>query len=192
MTSSPPPSVTAPPSSPPVNDFRSGTFVTLSHMHLWCTAVFSYHLSGLDLTRSTLDITKSSSDLNHKPPPQIRYRSRSYHHEPPLKTTIDVVGDMKPTATALLSQYRFETDHQQISVQYNGHFFPRPFTYFDPNKKEIRYADFRDKGYSEFIAHLELITRRMCKDVYYCPDGQTLCQGFATLQNDCDHHEFLE
>ncbi|CAH1433084.1 unnamed protein product [Lactuca virosa] len=85
-----------------------------------------------------------------------------------------------------------EDDTLVVEVQYNENFFPRPFTYSDPDKNEIRYVDFRDKGYSEFIAHLELITRRMCKDVYYCPDGQTLCQGLSTLQNDCDYHEFLD
>ncbi|CAH1434002.1 unnamed protein product [Lactuca virosa] len=63
-----------------------------------------------------------------------------------------------------------EDDTLVIEVQYNGNFFPRPFMYLDPDKKEIR----------------------MCKYVYYCPDGQTLCQGLATLQNDCDYHEFLE
>ncbi|CAH1420214.1 unnamed protein product [Lactuca virosa] len=85
-----------------------------------------------------------------------------------------------------------EDDTPVVEVQYNGMFINKPFIYFDPDKKEIMYADSREKGYVEFIAHLNVITRRMCKYVYYCPDGQTLCQGLATLQNECDYHEFLE
>nr|KAJ0219221.1 hypothetical protein LSAT_V11C300130470 [Lactuca sativa] len=85
-----------------------------------------------------------------------------------------------------------EDDTPVVEVQYNEMFINKPFIYFDPDKKEIMYADFREKGYVEFIAHLSVITRRMCKDVYYCPDGQTLCQGLATLHNECDYHEFLE
>nr|KAJ0206862.1 hypothetical protein LSAT_V11C500246930 [Lactuca sativa] len=110
---------------------------------------------------------------------------------------ISNLGKTNRPSLSLHSHYSFfeqprsdqmaKDDALVVEVQYNKHFFPSPFTYFDPDKKEIR-----DKGYSEFIAHLELITRRMCKDVYYCPDGQTLCQGLATLQNDCDYHEFLE
>ncbi|CAI9266554.1 unnamed protein product [Lactuca saligna] len=71
-------------------------------------------------------------------------------------------------------------------------FINKPLIYFDPDKKEIMYADFKEMGYDEFIAHLNVITRRMCKDVYYCPDGQTLCQGLAALHNECDYHEFHE
>ncbi|CAH1446244.1 unnamed protein product [Lactuca virosa] len=85
-----------------------------------------------------------------------------------------------------------EDDTPVFEVQYNRMFINKPFIYFDPDKKEIMYADFREKGYAEFIAHINVITRRMCKDVYYCPYGQILCQGLATLQNECDYHEFLE
>ncbi|CAH1438027.1 unnamed protein product [Lactuca virosa] len=85
-----------------------------------------------------------------------------------------------------------EDDTPVVEFQYNGMFINKPFIYFDPDKNEIMYADFREKGYAKFIAHLNVITRRMFKDVYYCPDGQTLCQGLATLQNECDYHEFLE
>ncbi|CAI9304146.1 unnamed protein product [Lactuca saligna] len=85
-----------------------------------------------------------------------------------------------------------ETDTPVVEVWYNGMFIKKPLIYFDPDKKEIMYADFREMGYAEFIAHLNVITRRICKDVYYCPDGQTLCQGLAALHNECDYHEFHE
>ncbi|CAI9294552.1 unnamed protein product [Lactuca saligna] len=85
-----------------------------------------------------------------------------------------------------------EDDTSVVEVQYNGMSINKPFIYFDLDKKEIMYVGFRENGYAEFIAYLNKITRGMYKDVYYCPDGQTLCQGLATLQNKCDYHEFLE
>ncbi|CAI9276492.1 unnamed protein product [Lactuca saligna] len=60
-----------------------------------------------------------------------------------------------------------EDDTPVDEAQYNGTFINKPFIYFDLDKKEIMYVDFREKGYTEFIAHLNVITRRMCKDVYY-------------------------
>ncbi|CAI9291730.1 unnamed protein product [Lactuca saligna] len=61
-----------------------------------------------------------------------------------------------------------EDDISVVEVHYYGMFISKPFIYFDTDKKEILYADFREK------------------------DGQTLCQGLATLQNEYDYHEFLE
>ncbi|CAH1442427.1 unnamed protein product [Lactuca virosa] len=58
-----------------------------------------------------------------------------------------------------------EDDTPVVEVQYNEMFINKPFIYFDPDKKEIMYVDFREKGYVEFIAH---------------------------LNNECDYHEFLE
>ncbi|CAI9259609.1 unnamed protein product [Lactuca saligna] len=85
-----------------------------------------------------------------------------------------------------------EADTPVVEVWYNGMFINKPPIYFDPDKKEIMYADFMEMGYAKFIAHLNVITRRMCKDVYYCLDGQTWCQGLAALHNECDYHEFHE
>ncbi|CAH1438957.1 unnamed protein product [Lactuca virosa] len=84
-----------------------------------------------------------------------------------------------------------EDDTPLIEV-HNGNFLRRPFMYFDPNKNEMRCASFKYKGYSEFVAHLDAITRRMCKDIYYCPNDQTLCQGLSTLHKKYDYHEFLK
>ncbi|KAL4554998.1 hypothetical protein LXL04_037608 [Taraxacum kok-saghyz] len=43
---------------------------------------------------------------------------------------------------------------------------------------------FSGSSYSEFVKLLESIAKSRCKDLYYCPEELTLCQGLATLQNE--------
>ncbi|KAI3701118.1 hypothetical protein L2E82_45763 [Cichorium intybus] len=79
-----------------------------------------------------------------------------------------------------------------VDVHYNGTFGPKPLVYFDPDRASVRDIDFSGMGYSEFIIFLEKLTRKQCKNVYFCLPQERLAEGIHILHNDGDYKEFLE